>query len=192
MMAHSETYLSFVSPQRPHASMVPPKQQENRTQPFVKAMHSSSSPMVYTSGKWPSEHRKKFDKRRSIQEVPQTHHPHSTTARSIQSTPMRLKPEISQHKQQTLQDAYRMQRDFKTTTLDQICAQEAAVAAAIADRSSPLKDESSYLELQKQTGAIPKKLSHNKSSPALPVETHSAPDLDIFNAELGTTRWLHF
>ena len=179
----------FVSPQRPHASMVPPNQQKNKAQPrYVKAMHSSSGPMVYTSGKWPPEHRKKFDKRRSIQEVPQVHHHQSTTAPPMQpSTPSRLKPEISQHKQQTLQDAYKMQRDFKTTTLDQICAQEAAVAAAIAEQSSPLRDESSYLELQKQTGAIPKKLSHNKSSPALPVETHSAPDLDIFNAELGCT-----
>ena len=168
--------------------MVPQARQQQRqrqTQPFVKAMPSSAGPMTYSSGKWPSEHRKKFDKRRSIQEVPQTHHYQSTTASPMQSsTPLRLKSEISQHKQQTLQDAYRMQRDFKTTTLEEVWTQEAVVAAALADKSSPFLDESSYLELQKKTGAIPKKLSHNKSSPALPLETHSAPDLDIFNSEL--------
>ena len=177
----------FVSPQRPHASMAPQtrqQQKQRQTQPFVKAMPSSAGPMTYSSGKWPSEHRKKFDKRRSIQEVPQTHHYQSTTAPPMQSTPLRLKPEISQHKQQTLQDAYKMQRDFKTTTLEEVWTQEAVVAAALANKSSPFTDESSYLELQKKTGAIPKKLSHNKSSPALPLETHSAPDLDIFNTEL--------
>ena len=177
----------FVSPQRPHASMVPQARQQQKkrqTQPFVKAMPSSAGLMTYSSGKWPSEHRK-FDKRRSIQEVPQTHHYQSTTAPPMQSsTPLRLKSEISQHKQQTLQDAYKMQRDFKTTTLEEVWTQEAVVAAALADKSSPFLDESSYLELQKKTGAIPKKLSHNKSSPALPLETHSAPDLDIFNSEL--------
>ncbi len=91
-------------------------------------------------------------------------------------------------KKYSLQDAYHMQKDYHKTTLEELRAQEAVVAAtatALVADQSPTPDEEA-LDLLKQTGAIPKKKFTRQASPAsLSLDTHSAPGLDIFHPDLG-------